>query len=287
MSVSTSPAATVDEALTELAARPAAPSRRERLWQELRFAGPIAALTLAIKLALFILGIVANEVIKGREFASASEHFSLWSVWDANQYLGIAEHGYRSTGVAESTQIVFFPGYPFAVRVVHEVSSLSFLTSAFIVSGIASIAAAVLIAHLVRADGGDDAQATRAAWFLLIFPTAYFLHLPYTESLFLALLLGSFVAARTGRWATAGIIGALAAATRLNGVLLLPALAVEAYLQYRRTGRFERRSLWILAVGAGLALYLAINQQVFGDPLHFQLVQDQNWHKHWQTRSRP
>ena len=43
------------------------------------------------------------------------------------------------------------------------------------------------------------AVAMRAAWFLLIFPTAYFLHIGYTESLFLALVLGSFLAARTDR----------------------------------------------------------------------------------------
>ena len=41
--------------------------------------------------------------------------------------------------------------------------------------------------------------------FLLIFPTAYFLHIGYTESLFLALVLGSFLAARTDRWWLAGL----------------------------------------------------------------------------------
>ncbi|MBO9534993.1 MAG: hypothetical protein J7513_18615 [Solirubrobacteraceae bacterium] len=288
MSATTSNPATaaptrVDEALAELADPPAAPSRRQRVRQELRFAGPIVGLVLGIKLLLFWLGGVVGETLGNRGFESFFERFHMWNVWDAQQYLGVAEFGYRTVGEAERTQIAFFPGYPMAVRAVHAVIPGDFLAAAFVTSAIASITAAVLLAQLVRADGGDDAQATRAAWFLLIFPTAYFLHLPYTESLFLTFVLGAFVAARTGHWATAGIVGALAAMTRLNGILLIPALAVEAYLQYRRSGRFDRRSLWILVTGAGLAFYLAINQHYFGDPFHFQQVQAENWSKHFQN----
>jgi hypothetical protein len=156
------------------------------------------------------------------------------------------------------------------------------LTAAFVLSGIASVAAAVLLAYLVRADGGDDDQATRASWFLLIFPTAYFLHIPYTESFFLTLLLGSFLAARTGHWAVAGVVGALAAVSRINGILLIPALLVEAWLQYRKTRRFDPSVLWIGVIGVGLLTYLAINQHYFGDPLHFQAVQSEHWFKHLQ-----
>ena len=46
----------------------------------------------------------------------------------------------------------------------------------------------------------SPAVGLRAVWFLLIFPTAYFLQIGYTESLFLAFVLGSFLAARTDRW---------------------------------------------------------------------------------------
>ena len=72
----------------------------------------------------------------------------------------------------------------------------------------------------------------RAAWFLLIFPTAYFLHIGYTEALFMALVLGSFLAARTERWWLAGLLGGLAALTRVNGLVLMPALPAEALTQW-------------------------------------------------------
>lgn len=282
------PQGTVRAALEELG-RPSAPGRtpdpaagrRRALRDHLRFAGPIVALVLGIKALLFSLGVVVRETIGDQTFPALADRFTFWSAWDAPHYIDIAERGYQTTGDAANF-IVFFPGYPYAVRALHWLMPGDMLASAFVVSGIASVAAAVLLAYLVRADGGDAAQATRASWFLLIFPTAYFLHIPYTESLFLTLLLGSFLAARTGHWAAAGVIGALAAVTRINGVLLIPALMVEAWLQYRTTRRLDRSVVWIGVIGVGLLVYLGINQRLFGDPLHFQAVQSEHWFKHLQ-----
>ncbi|MDQ8047310.1 MAG: mannosyltransferase family protein, partial [Patulibacter sp.] len=260
---------------TEPAARPSG-ERARRARAHARFAGPIVALVLGMKLLTYTLGVYALETIKGRSFHGVGERLSFWNFWDSSNYLSIAAHGYQTTGEA-AHYIVFFPGYPYAVRFASWLLPGDMLTAAFVVSGVASVAAALLLAHLVRIDTGDDARAQRAAWFLLIFPTAYFLHIPYTEGLFLTFVLGSFVAARNERWALAGVIGLLAALTRINGVLLLPALAVEAYLQFRRTGRIARSWLWLGLVPLGLLVYLGINQHYFGDAFHFQDVQQQVW----------
>ena len=56
---------------------------------------------------------------------------------------------------------------------------------------------------------------------LAVFPAALYFGAPYAESLFLALSVGAFYAARTGRWAWAGTCAAAAAATRNSGVLLM------------------------------------------------------------------
>src|ERR1019366_4115320 len=71
----------------------------------------------------------------------------------------------------------------------------------------------------------DPAQAARLAVMLTAFaPMAFYLSAVYSESLYLALSVGVFWSARNGRWAWVGILGALAAATRNTGVvLLLPA----------------------------------------------------------------
>ena len=59
---------------------------------------------------------------------------------------------------------------------------------------------------------------------------AFFFSAVYSESLYLALSVGLFWRARQGRWALVGVLGALAAATRSTGlVLLLPALMLYLY----------------------------------------------------------
>jgi hypothetical protein len=134
----------------------------------------------------------------------------------------------------------------------------------------------------VRIEEGH-AVALRAAWFLLIFPTAFFLHIGYTEALFLALALGSFLAARTDRWWLAGLLGGLAALTRVSGLVLIPALVAEAATQWFDQPAGERRFRWRwLAIGlvvAGFAVYLGLNQAVYGDPLRFLAVQRDHWDK--------
>ena len=124
------------------------------------------------------------------------------------------------------------------------------------------------------------AVARQAVWFLAIFPTSYFLHIGYTESLFLALVLGSVLAARkqiTGPWLV--LLGALACLTRVNGLMLGPTLLVEAWLQYRERRRIDWRWLWIGVVGFGFLGYLALNYHVTGDPFAFSQIMAEHWFK--------
>jgi Gpi18-like mannosyltransferase len=154
----------------------------------------------------------------------------------------------------------------------------SYFGAALLVSGAASICAGILLRRLVELDSTEKV-ARLAVWFLLIFPTAYFLHIPYSESLFLALVLGSILAARKQSWAIAGLLGALACATRVNGLLLMPTLFVEAWFQYRATRRIDWRWLWIGVAGLGTATYLFLNYHVTGDPFAFSKIMEVNWYK--------
>jgi hypothetical protein len=90
--------------------------------------------------------------------------------------------------------------------------------------------------------------------YLAVFPTAFFFLAPYTESLFLLLTLLTFWYMRADRWAAAVVPAVLAGMTRSVGVVLVAALAVEALVQWRRSGRslFPR-----LAVSAAPLLGLA------------------------------
>ena len=205
----------------------------------------IIGLTLALKLGVLLLGLGAWQLVHG----SGTPPFpglELWDRWDAPHYTDLIVYGYRGDRSGQPGRSLRLPaGLPGRPGAVHRLlpalsrGSASIVNalihqpvwSAFIVAGIASLFVGPLMYRLVRHDETPDV-ALRSAWFLLIFPTAYFLHIGYTEALFMALVLGSFLAARTERWWLAGLIGGLAALTRINGLVLLLALPVEAATQW-------------------------------------------------------
>jgi len=120
--------------------------------------------------------------------------------------------------------------------------------------------------------------ARRSVFFFLIFPTAFYLHIGYTESLFLALVLGSLFAARKERWWLAGALGALSWMTRANGIVLLPALVVEAGHQWFISKRWRWHWLWIGVVPAGFGVYLFLNWRISGDPFAFLQLRRELFH---------
>jgi len=254
----------------------------------------LGGLTLIVKLAILNFGVFAVTVIAGQQLGPGLRGIlQIWNYWDAPHYLDLAVLGYRSVDpgvqMIDGYQraypgdlplyIVFFPLFPWLAGAVNALLHEP-LVSAFIVSTVASLFVAPLLYRLVRADEGRRV-ALLAAWFLLIFPTAYFLHIGYTESLFLALVLGSFLAARNDRWWLAGLLGGLAALTRVNGLVLIPALAADAWLAWDADPAHRLRAEW-LAIGlvaVGFAGYLALNLVVYGDAFAFLQIQREHWYK--------
>jgi hypothetical protein len=181
--------------------------------------------------------------------------------WDAAIYLTVAEHGYTS-----EYDTVAFPLYPLAMR------ALGFLIDSPLVAGIAISVAALTVAlhllgRLVALELGER-YARPAMLVLALFPMSFFLSAVYTESLFLALSIGCVYAARRERWVWAGVLGALAAATRNTGVLLVVPLAI----MWLESGRDRRALLGVGLVPLGLLAYLAY-MATWGDgdplrPLH-------------------
>ncbi len=213
--------------------------------------------SLAMKLLLFVLGIKAVMVFDNRTLSGLHSWLDLWNRWDAPHYLEVARNGYQP-----GPDLVVYPLFPALIRAV-EFLVRDYFSSALLVSGVALIAAVLLLRRLVALDHSPQV-AMRAAWFFLIFPTAYFLQIGYTESLFLALVFGCLVASRTDRWWLAGLLGMLAALTRANGLALLPALVVEAGHQFHEKRKWRWSWCWIALVAAGFAAYLAINKRVGG-----------------------
>jgi hypothetical protein len=184
------------------------------------------------------------------------------SAWDSRSYLSIAQFGYDAHYFT-----AFFPLYPVIVRL-GDWSPQAGVITGIAVSLAALLAALYLLHRLLSLDFERDVAGFAVA-LVAFFPMALFFSAVYTESLFLALSVGAFYAARRGWWRWACAAGGLAAATRLTGVVVVVPLIV-LYLQARPARRPGRELAWVLLVPAGTISYLAY-LGVHGDwlaPLH-------------------
>lgn len=215
----------------------------------------------ASKVLLFVFGAKSYQILENERPGSLLGWLEIWNRWDSIHYLRLAEIGYSSK---DAWKAWFYPLFPWTIRFVAWVTG-NYLVAALIVSALGLLAAALVLRRLVAIEFSDEI-AMRSVWFFLIFPTAYFLHIGYTESLFLALAITSIWAARKQDWSLAGVTGALAWMTRANGSILVPALAMEAAHQWWNSRRCNWRWLYLAIVPVGFGVYLLVNWKVTGDP---------------------
>jgi Mannosyltransferase (PIG-V) len=224
--------------------------------------------------------------------------------WDSAWYLAIAHYGYRpDLGHFTASRAAFFPLYPLGIRALAALGIPAIVAGAAI--SLAAFAAALYGLHRLTTLelGARSARASEAARLAVLAtafaPMAFFFSAVYSESLFLALSIGMFWASRNGRWATAGVLGGLAAATRSAGLVLIVPAAVF-YLwgpredraadltalagglgALRRRYRLRADVLWLALIPAGagaLSLGLAL---AGGDPLA-PLRAQAVWGRHFQ-----
>jgi Gpi18-like mannosyltransferase len=236
----------------------------------------IVAQVFIIKVIILGFGAEAFQIINNEKFEGWYDFIGIWNRWDSLAYQDIAANGYSMIG-ENRFRLVFFPLYPLISRAFAYICG-DYLIAAFIVSTIALLGTALVFKRLVELDYSVE-TVQRSILFLLIFPTSYFLHISYTESLFLALSIGSVWAARTERWWLAGLLGALSTLTRINGLILIPTLFIESILQRKRPPHIYWKWASVAAVTIGFGLYLLVNRVVSGDWLTFLALQQENWSK--------
>jgi hypothetical protein len=166
--------------------------------------------------------------------------------WDGIWYVTIAEHGYRRAGLTP-----FFPLYPLLMRVVAWIVR-SYVLAGVLVS-VVSFAIALVLLHRLAKEEFSARVADSTVLLLAFAPLSLFFTAVYTESLFLALLVGTFYLARKQRFILASLTAAAAALTHIEGVLLVAPLALMYWRS--RGGTFLLRRLWSGSM-ASLALPL-------------------------------
>jgi hypothetical protein len=173
--------------------------------------------------------------------------------WDSEYYLAIAIGGYDdprsphltpagvSTSVVDHTVVqsgssfstsislsyAFFPFYPLMIRFfafplqVLGMNPIATATLAgVIVSALGSLLGMLALHDLTRDSLGEEG-ALRAVFYLIIFPTGFFLLQVYTEGLFVGLAFGCLAMLKRKHWLAAALLGVAATLTRAVGVTLI------------------------------------------------------------------
>ncbi|MBV2356578.1 glycosyltransferase family 39 protein [Streptomyces sp. J2-1] len=158
--------------------------------------------------------------------------------WDALWYERVASGGYgyvvRLPNGDVHSDLAFFPLLPWLERLLHAVSPLSFGDAGFLVSLLASLAAAGGIFAVAEFLYGRRAGVC-AALLWAVLPVGIVQSMAYSESLFTALAAWSLYAVLTGRWVGAGLLAALAGLTRPVGLAVVAAVWAAGVVSFGRS----------------------------------------------------
>ena len=192
-----------------------------------------------------------------------------WANFDGEHYLSIALFGYKGLEQA------FFPIFPMLISFFSK-PFYSDLLSAFIystffgllISNISFFLSLLFLYKLILLDFSRKI-ALLTILVLILFPTSFYFGSLYNESLFLALSLGSFYFARKKSYFLSTVFGIISCATRIFGILLLPALLIEIFQKKEQISKW----FWILFIPLGLVIYMIYQYLTVGDPLAFYKLQ--------------
>lgn len=209
----------------------------------------------------FLGGTITNYLLSPEIFS--------WANFDGEHYMSIAIFGYKNLEQA------FFPVYPKLIYFLSKPFYQSFFNSllfadliGLLISHLSFLIALVVLWDLLRIDFSRKV-AFLTLLSLLSFPTSFFFGSVYTESIFLLLTILSFYFARKKKWFLCGFFGLIASATRVFGILLLPALLLEIWQE--RTS--FKKAFWILLIPLGLLSYMYYQFVTVGDFLAFYHLQ--------------
>jgi hypothetical protein len=244
---------------------------------------------MAVMVGVLVLPAVVPEVLPSRSIEGWLEKLVWsWTYWDGAWYIRIAQEGY-----ARPEANAFYPLFPHLVRWLGYVLGAgqplitAYQIAGLLISTLSALATCLLLYRLVESEYNRDTAGISVAM-LLAFPTSLFLATVYTESLFLALALGAFLAARKQRWLLALALAALAILTKNQGLFVTLALLVEFFHQKGRDwkkpdGRLLYFGLPALALGG----WVAYNWYSFGNPLSFLSESQKFWKREfswpWET----
>ncbi|GLW93197.1 hypothetical protein [Actinokineospora globicatena] len=189
--------------------------------------------------------------------------------WDGEAYYMILHGAYSDPATAWSP--AFYPFFPFCVWLVQTITfgKVGFLAAGMLVNLVASWLAVTALLKIAR----HFLAGERGAWLVvaayLTAPTAFFLHVFYTEAVFCALGFWAFLFALRRQWVWMGLVLMPLTATRITAVLFVGLCFLEFWRSrdWRLRGLLSWHLLWFPASLAGFAAYTVLLKIMTGDPL--------------------
>ena len=228
--------------------------------------------------AIVVIGVATflNQRQPGEVLGLASLNpQTVWLKWDVEWYQQIALHGYawRLDDVKGQAAAAFFPLYPLTIGLLlRAMPFVSFFWLATMVSNLLALTAlAIAVEHLTT--GAEQVKR-----FLLVMVTSagsFYLSIPYTESLFLLLVVSVMILTRRHKWFWAAALAGLAATTRVHGLALIAVPVITCRLDSTAPlpTRFTRIAIMLLLFAVPVAVYLWYQGVVQGSAEAFVIRQ--------------
>lgn len=248
---------------------------------------PLARYPWSLVLALFVVVtagltsvVSAVDAVRPSAGTTGRTWIDGWFQFDSGWYAGIAQNGY-SYAPGRQSAIAFFPVYPLLVRAV--AAPLGNIQLAGQVVALVSGLAAVLLVGLWAWRRLPRRAAFLTIGITLTYPYTLFLHgAMYADGLYLLLAVGAFLLVDRRWYLAAGLVGALAAASRPFGIAVAVGLVVRILETLaQETGgagwrdlvaavrRVRMRHTGVLVSFAGLLAWMVYLGAEFGNPLAF------------------
>ncbi|MEK7425479.1 MAG: glycosyltransferase family 39 protein [Actinomycetota bacterium] len=185
----------------------------------------------------------ANRLGEARPKNAVGLILQVLTSWDGAWYYKIIRDGYPTVIPAAVTyempeaRAAFFPVYPMLVRAADAVLPGGDVAAGVFVNFVLGAVAVVLVGILARELFGERV-GYRAMLLMAFFPGSMALSLTYSEATLIVLAAACLLMLLREQWLAAGLLAAVATATRPNGLALVAACAVAAAVAIRDDRRW-------------------------------------------------
>lgn len=201
--------------------------------------------------------------------------------WDGQWYMDIVRDGYPKvvpsdvTYHMEEARAAFFPLFPMLGKVADTVLPGGDTIAVLALNTLLGFIAVVLIGLLAHRLYGERVGRT-ATTLVAMFPGSFVFSFAYSEALMLVLAAAVMLCLHDRRWLLAGVFAALTTATRPNGVAIVLACVVAAFLAIREDRDWRALSSVLLAPIGFIVFQIWVGQHAGEAGVWFR-VQREAW----------